>query len=324
MWRKSRSNQERNKSFSTRETFSVFVTNYPQNTPLDLLLEWLNSLVEEKFGFSLEIGQKTLLNDGITFTVGDMKQFDGILMLNGVKILNQNLWIVSLPGPLTFLAETISHIYNNNRKEEDDHVSLDLSFLPTKFLSVNANPENVDFNSRWFIEFLFFRIGYEDKDKHNHITHLNLMGNQISSIKRWDKFWIFLPQLEEVNLQGNCLTEIPDQPSSDINFVVNPSTQAETVPWSVTPAPSSNVFQPKWRRNQNKKQEKDSETIKKWAKRAKQTTKEVSFGGWEDDNDDDELQNDENMIHGSWGTPVNNLVNNEENDEENEEELDGW
>ena len=116
MWNKGENSQPQGRSLNYRKEFSIFVTHYPKFTPLNGLLKWFNLLIKERFGNELHFQNKTILKDGITFDVQDKEEFQEILSLNGEKIKDDSnetpIWILSLPGPLTYLAETFNVIFS--------------------------------------------------------------------------------------------------------------------------------------------------------------------------------------------------------------------
>jgi hypothetical protein len=254
MWGKKRG--EERKILNKRDEFSIFISHFPSNAPPDGVLRWLSLKVEEKFGEQLNYSNKILLADGITCSVGSEKEFEQALSINGTKIIDKEIWIISLPGNLTFLAQTISTIFSNCLSVEG---ILDLSYLPTKFLNCNANPENVDFTSRWFVEYLFYRLGVESEKRELNVSKIILSGNNLTSVKRWKKFFIFLPFLREIDLNGNCLEEEPDAVDTNITFIANGSLQVRTTNWSVLPR-STSLVKSKWKTSSLWK----NEAVDKW------------------------------------------------------------
>ena len=325
-----------NFSLTTREEFSIFVTHYPRNTPIDRLLVWLNLKIEEKFDKKeIRYSNKTLLGDGITFDVDDKETFQQILSLNGeilkLRSFDVPIWILSLPGPLTFLAPTISSIYSTFIQREKEKVLLDLSSLSTKFLQLNANPENVDFQNRWFNEYLFFRIGHEDdsSDNKEKITHLNITKNNIYSLRRWAKFFVFLPELEEVIVDLHSLNELPDPSETKIRFVTENGRGSDDIPWDDPPPASNMIIKSTWK---IPTQNKDDETNQKWNKNMAKKKDKTSFGEWGSKSDKSEKnEKNKNTIQGSWGTPVASITNygtidDGYNDDDDDDEADfgGW
>ncbi|EAX91375.1 Bifunctional endo-1,4-beta-xylanase xylA precursor-related protein [Trichomonas vaginalis G3] len=217
--------------FSTKEKYAVFITHLPKEAPPDGVIRWVKDIVSRRYSKEINISNKIYLGDGITFTVDDQFQFEMILLMNGSTMHDIPIWILKLPCEMTLLATTFRQIF----EKSISGTSLDFSNLAAKFLSVQANSENIDFSSRWFVEYMFYRIAVEAEERKTKIVSLNLSSNKINNVKTWNPYYKFLPDLSEIYFNNNIFTEQPDNTGLNINFITNlPSTST-----AVNYAPSS-------------------------------------------------------------------------------------
>lgn len=204
--------------------YELFISNYPKDKNVDAILNLLYMDIEQKYGAKPKILMKMETLDGVMLQVQNQVQFKAFLSCNGDLISNQHIWIVTFPRFIGKYTEAFNIIFHNCLCNGQ----MDLSNLADTFSRLGLNPQVVNFNNRQFVEFLFFRLGTEARDNRYYIGSLLLNNNNIITIKPYSPFFIFLPELRHICLNGNCLKSQPILPRWPcIEVECDPSTQVE-------------------------------------------------------------------------------------------------
>ena len=180
----------------------LFISNFPLKRSMDAVLSALSALLLRKVGAEPTFVEKEVLLDGIRVRVPNHVQYKAVLECNGAYIFNQPIWIVKLPlqvGKYTTHLATIFSRFTSNGQ-------VDLSNLKDKLMSCGIEAKELNdanFDNRDFVEFLFFRLGSESRDKRFHVDTLLLNGNNIQNPNLFSTFLTFLPTLHRLVLNDN-------------------------------------------------------------------------------------------------------------------------
>lgn len=189
------------------QNYSLIVTNYSIGRSSDAILNVLKTLTFTHFGAYPSFFNKKEGDDKTYFIVSVLNhiQFDALLQLNGIFVYNYPIWIIAYPSN-DYLAQhyqVFSSIFLSSLSDGQ----LDLSDFASKVALNGGDSSIVNFNNREFVEYLFFRLGVDSRDKKFWVSSIILCNNNIKAISPWASFFHFLPNLKYINLNNNDLSE---------------------------------------------------------------------------------------------------------------------
>lgn len=193
---------------------AVFLTNLPPNINPMGLVKWVKYMVNNKFGEEINILHKCIFRDGTGLQLENDQQYEMVHSLGGTLLGEKYITVIQLPGRLNLLARTIGIIFKQMTTEN----TTDFSDLSNKFIQAGGNPENIDFTSRGFVEYLLFRIGKEIELSNMPINVLNLDKNWISNFQLWTPLLYLIPSITRISLNYNCLLQKPEHSVIEFDF----------------------------------------------------------------------------------------------------------
>ncbi|KAK8893993.1 hypothetical protein M9Y10_022423 [Tritrichomonas musculus] len=190
--------------------FCLLVGNYPPLISADAIVNEIKDQIKRFTGNDTIIQNCEVLKS-IEFLLylSNRNQAEAILKLNGSYIYNNPIWIVKFPTNHQKYIFDLSEIFSMTTC--NGHV--ELSNLKQKFERLGKDSSDINFNNRDFVEFLFYRLGSESRDRRFFIDTLNLSDNLIEDVNSWSPFLVFLPTVRTIILNNNHLKERPNFPA---------------------------------------------------------------------------------------------------------------
>lgn len=191
--------------------FSVLVGNYSPLTSANGIIQSIVDQIRRSTGNELDFKYGLIFPQSLEFTISlpNAAQMKAVLDLNGSLIHNNRIWIIKFPAFYEKYGLDFSEIFNKSICNGQ----IDLSNLRKKFDDLGKNATIIDFNKQDFVEFLFYRLGTESRDKRFFIHTLILNNNFIQDINEWNSYFAFLPTLHTIILNQNPIKRQPYLPS---------------------------------------------------------------------------------------------------------------
>ena len=197
----------------------LFLSNFPLKRSVGAILSAVSLHVYRLVGAYPHYIEREVCLDGIRIAVENTTQYEAIKQCNGMYVFNQPIWIIEFPshyGRHMNALKEIFDIYTSNGM-------LDLSNLMLKYAEIDQlnpfrqplkdgeeRPElmiEVSFDNPSFVEFLFYRIGSEVRDRPFHLETLILSSNSITKLASIQPYLVFLPTLHFLILTENQITD---------------------------------------------------------------------------------------------------------------------
>lgn len=196
------------------ENFSILIGNYPLFVDPDAIIEQIKNIISKTSGFNLTIKKgilsTTFLSQQFSILVPNQAQFDSILALNGYFVFNSKIWIIRFPFEFLQLGQILPVIINRSISDG----IYDLGNLRDQFSSNGIDPNIVNFDNYYFVEYLFYCIGSEARDQRFLIVQMIATNNNIHDINSWPRFLHFIPSLRILDVRNNPLVNEPKIPES--------------------------------------------------------------------------------------------------------------
>ncbi|EAY05227.1 hypothetical protein TVAG_474060 [Trichomonas vaginalis G3] len=190
----------------SRVRYSVLIARYPQNTPLNTIINFIQSLVKSKTMSILDIRNLRTTPNGIAFSVPNDNQFKIVLSLNGSMISQTRLWITRYPDSVKKENHILDKIFQLNFSNN----TMDLSDIFGKMCQISPKGHSFNITDQSHLEYLFFYLGSEALSKNIKIRALNLSKNYISIIDNLNNLLWFLPDLKTLDLSQNPINFLPN------------------------------------------------------------------------------------------------------------------
>ena len=197
---------QQNNPQNNQNKFSVLVSNFRMTISPDAIINEIIEAIARRFKKTI-IPIKEFLYPTYEFSLlfQNKADMETTLQLNGSWIFNNPIWIIRHANRfLNYQSQFLNLITSLT-----SNGVLDLSNLPQKWGMFGNDPKEINFNDQSFVEYLFYRIGSESRDRLIYIDTINLNNNQISNIQNWMPYFNFLPTLRKITL---CHTKLSKEP----------------------------------------------------------------------------------------------------------------
>lgn len=186
--------------------FAVLVSNYPPIISSDAVIEMLIGQVFRNKKIQITPTKGTIFPDyEFSLFFPNQMQVDAVLTLNGSYVYNNPIWIIKYPFFLKsyrpFLTSLIYSSCSNGQ--------VDFNNLAQRSTIFGINPSIINFNEPDFVEYIFYLLGTESRDKRIYIESIILNNNQILNLNIMPCIFVFLPMLRKLYANQNPLVEEP-------------------------------------------------------------------------------------------------------------------
>ena len=197
----------------------LLIANGPRDKSNDAILTALSTAVLSRVGGRLEFVAVESVAEGIHVTLPNNVQFRALLERNGSYVFNQKIWIIKWPEAVGAYTLWFWRVFSRNTSNG----VVDLSNLKQKLAAMEMPDDQVkgvNFGNRDFVEFLFYRLGTESRDRRFFVEVVLLNQNGITNVQGIGKFLVFLPTVQRIVVSDNPLKSqdlfIPEHPYVEV------------------------------------------------------------------------------------------------------------
>ena len=197
----------------------LLIANGPIDKSRDAILTALSTTVLSRVGGRLEFVAAESVAEGVHVTLPNNVQFRALLDCNGSYVFNQKIWIIKWPEDVGVYTLWLWRVFARHTSNG----VVDLSNLKEKLAAMEMPDDQlkgVNFGNRDFVEFLFYRLGTESRDRRFFVEVVLLNQNGITNLQGIGKFLVFLPTVQRIVVTDNPLKSqelfIPEHPYVEV------------------------------------------------------------------------------------------------------------